>query len=111
MAKSTTENPADKGGEEPVETVSQVAVEEAGIQRASVVNATHVQYVGGAHIAEITAAQWRQVGVDGQEKVVWDKTKFRGDRVAITDLQPGALEYLDQFDDRFRLVDANGRKV
>lgn len=113
MAKSTTENPAERGGgdEVAVETVSTATVEAAGIERASIVAATHVQYIGTAHVAEITGAQWKAAGVEGQGKTVWDKRVFRGDRVAVADLSPGAIEYLDQFDDRFRFVDASGKRV
>lgn len=115
MAKSTTENPAERGGDEVrVETtVAEVAPEvPEQVERASVVNATHVKYVGPAHVAEITAAQWKGAGVeDGQKKVVFDKRKFRGEFLPITELTPQAIEFLDRFDSRFVLVDANGKRV
>lgn len=118
MAKSTTENPAESGNETDAEVVAEYVPpapepEPApAVERASIVNATHVKYVGSAHVAEITAAQWKQAGVeDGQGKVVWDRRKFRGDLVKLDELSPQALEYLDQFDSRFALVDSNGKRV
>lgn len=113
MAKSTTENPADKAttDEVYVETIDEGAAQEAGIERASIVRATHVKYVGGAHVAEITAAQWRAVGIQDQGKVLFDTRVFRGDRVAIGDLTPGAIEYFEVADDRFVFVDETGKRV
>lgn len=110
MAKSTTENPADRGEEVPVMTAT--TVEEVAPQLVrSGKDPAFVQYVGGADVREIDAKSWSQVGVEDQGKVVWDKRKFRGDRLPIDKFSMGALEYMLQFDGGFRLLDEDGKAV
>lgn len=118
MAKrSTSENPAeqvdapDTEQVSPPEPLSEEVAAAAGIERAKVVAATHVKYIGDAHIREISAAAWRQAGVNDQEKVVWDN-RYRGKNIVpITEFSAGALEYLDAIDGGFVLVDENGKRV
>lgn len=109
MAKSTTENPADREDEVPVMTAT--TAEEAAPQLASGKAPAFVQYIGTADVREIDAKSWSQVGVEDQGKVVWDKRKFRGDRLPIDKFSMGALEYMLQFDGGFRLLDEDGKAV
>jgi hypothetical protein len=115
--KSTTENPAEQTNAaeddqiSPPEPLDEETASLAGIERASVVNATHVMYVGMAHVREISTADWKQAGVNDQKKVVWDN-RYRGKNIVpITELSAGALEYLDAIDAGFVLVDENGKRV
>lgn len=108
MAKSTTENPAESGGgRDEAETLVAPAPKLDASGRTPV----WVQYVGGADVREIDAASWKNVDVNDQGKVVWDKRKFRGDRVPVEQLSAGALEYCVQFDSGFVLLDADGKKI
>ena len=104
MAKSTTENPAE-GTSVPEDPTPVKELVKAGSTPVA------VKYIGTADVREIDAAAWRNVGVEDQGKVVWDKRKFRGDRVPLDQLSAGAIEYCAQFDDGFALVDADGKLV
>ena len=64
-----------------------------------------VKYVGTADVREIDAASWKSVGVDGQHKVVWSKqNKFQ---VPAADLTPEAVQYLDEEESGFVVLDAD----
>lgn len=107
MAKSTPDNPAEHKAEDAPVTIEEAIPRLATSDKIP----AFVQYVGTAHVREIAALDWRNVGVEDQVKVVWDKRKFRGDRVAVSDLTPAAVEYCIQFDGGFRLLDEDGKVV
>ena len=63
-----------------------------------------VKYIGTADVREIDAASWKNVGADGQAKVVWDqKNKWS---VPVADLSKEAVKYLDEQDSGFVVADA-----
>lgn len=63
------------------------------------------KYVGTANRRKISAADWNSIGVEDQKQVVWDKdNKFT---VPVSDLQPGAVKYLDETDSGFVVTDAD----
>lgn len=95
-SKSTSENPAERGDDAPAQTVRPQHADDA----------SHVEYVGGAHVREISAADWKSVGADGQGKVSWDRRNQRTNRVALSDLSPEAVAYL-KTDSGFRFVKAD----
>lgn len=115
--KSTTENPAESGEGAVGEVVVDSAAEAAELDTPdSTVRKSDrlpfgVMYVGDAHIREISSADWKQVGVDGQNKVVWDNRVRGKNIVPLSELSQGAIEYCEQFDDGFVLVDENGKRV
>lgn len=111
--KSTTENPAEQNeaGEEQVSPPAQEGSDEgSALARASRMPAG-VKYIGDAHVREISAADWKNVGVDDQKKVVWDNRVRGKNIVLVSELSQEALEYLDRYDDGFVLVDENGKRV
>lgn len=59
------------------------------------------RYSGTRHIREIDASAWRQVGVEDQNKVVWDPSN---DHTA--DVSNAAAKHLLDKEDGFELVDA-----
>lgn len=58
-----------------------------------------VVYVGTADVREIDAASWRQVGVENQQKVVWDRA--HGFEIPADQLTPDAVRYCEERDDGF----------
>lgn len=114
--KSTSDNPAEGAvGDVTVDSDAEAAELETpnqGVRKADKVP-FGVMYVGDAHIREISAADWKQVGVDDQAKVVWDNRVRAGRKniVPLSELSQGAIEYCEQFDDGFVLVDENGKRV
>lgn len=63
-----------------------------------------VKYIGTADVREIDSAAWKNVGVEDQNKVVWDrKNQFT---VPVKDLQPGAVRYCDEDDEGFVVTEA-----
>lgn len=115
--KSTTENPAESGegavGEVVVDSdaeKSELETPEQNVRRSDRLP-VGVMYVGNAHIREIDAASWKQVGVNDQGKVVWDNRVRGKNIVPLSELSQGAVEYCEQFDDGFVLVDENGKRV
>jgi hypothetical protein len=107
MAKSTSENPADRGDGDQAATLEEAAPKLA----ASGKTPAFVQYVGTADVREIDAVGWHNIDVKDMKKVVWDKRKFRGDRLPIDQFTPAAVEYLIQFDGGFALLDEDGKRV
>lgn len=114
--RSTTENPAEKDGAVGDVTVDSAAEAEELESPAQNVRKSDkmpfgVMYVGDAHVREISAADWKQVGVEDQGKVVWDNRVRGKNIVPLSELSQGAIEYCEQFDDGFVLVDENGKRV
>ena len=117
--RSTTENPAERDDPAVGEAVVDSEAEKAELEtpernvRKSDRMPFGVMYVGTAHIREISAAAWKQAGVNDQEKVVWDNRNLPGRKniVPLSELSQGAIEYCEQFDDGFVLVDENGKRV
>jgi hypothetical protein len=115
--RTTSENPAeqetpDTDFQQPEEAADEQSPEPtSGLTRANVAAATHVAYVGLAHVREISAADWKNIGVEGQAKVVWDRRNPLKNRVPLSELTPDAVVYLDQMDDGFVLLDENGKRV
>lgn len=62
-----------------------------------------VKYVGTADVREIDAAAWKQVEVEDQGKVVWDKKNKWA--VPVSDLSEAAVRYLDENDSGFVIVE------
>lgn len=48
-----------------------------------------IQYTGLSHFREITAADWKSVGVEDQNKTVWER-----DAETVLDVSDAAAEYL-----------------
>mgnify|MGYP001009324035 CR=1 FL=1 len=61
-----------------------------------------IKYVGTADVREITKAQWANIGVDDQDKTVWDATN--GFTILEKDLSKKALAYFEK-DSGFKQVD------
>jgi formylmethanofuran dehydrogenase subunit D len=61
-----------------------------------------VRYEGLSDVIEIDKASWSRVGVEDQDKVVWDAKN--GHVVKQADLSKGALEFL-KTDGRFKIDD------
>ncbi len=57
-----------------------------------------VKYIGTSNFREITAADWKSVGVEGQETAVWDRddTRLRKGASQIVELNDAALAYLQE---------------
>lgn len=115
--RSTTENPAEReseavGGPAAGEVEDDELLESATPRLDTSGKApAFVQYIGTSDVREIDARAWANVDINDQKKVVWDKRRFRGDRVPIGDLSPAAVEYCIQFDGGFRLLDEDGKAV
>lgn len=71
----------------------------AGAQEQKVQSGQVVAYVGTADEVKISAADWKSIGVEDQKQVVWDSSNRH--QVPVSELAQGALNYLDQSDDRF----------
>lgn len=54
--------------------------------------ASEVKYTGGAGVREITQAQWKGAGVEGQKTTVWDASNDY--TLPTSDFSPEALEVL-----------------
>lgn len=80
------------------------AAAKAAAEAAAKTSEKVVVYVGTADVREIDAASWRNVGVEDQEKVVWNKANNWS--VPAKDLQAGAVKYADEADDGFVVKDA-----
>jgi hypothetical protein len=65
--------------------------------------------LGEGTLAEITAAQWGQVGVAAKRGHQWDLSNEW--RVPATDFSQEQLDYLAAHSKRFVLVDGEGQKV
>lgn len=50
-----------------------------------------VRYIGTSNIREITAADWKSIGVEGQKKVTWDR-----DKKEAHDISDEALAWLEE---------------
>lgn len=71
---------------------------------AEVASGKVVKYIGTADVREIDAAAWHNVGVEGQNKVVWNAgNKWE---VSVEDLTPEAVNYCDTNDTGFVITDA-----
>lgn len=53
-----------------------------------------VRYVGGADIREIDAQGWKNVGAEGQTKVVWDGKNDK--TISASELSPEALSFVSE---------------
>ena len=64
-----------------------------------------VEYVGSADVVKISAAQWRQAGIEADklEQVTWDASNRK--KVKVSDLSADQLEVL-RGDDRFKVPEA-----
>lgn len=80
----------------------------AGSQtKASADSAKVVKYVGTAHIREIDAAAWKSVGVEDQNKVVWNKANNW--TVSVQDLSDGAVAWMEENEDSLVLTTADAK--
>lgn len=77
-------------------TVEEPAAQEAQVEQV-------VKYVGGADERSISAADWRSIDVQDQDKVVWNARNRH--QVRVSELSKGALDYLAT-DSGFKLQDA-----
>lgn len=68
--KSTSEDP--KGTPENTETATTPADPKPESEPAAESKGGTIKYTGDAGIREITAAQWKGAGVEGQKDVKWD---------------------------------------
>lgn len=64
-----------------------------------------VKYIGTADRRVIAAKDWKAVGVNDQQQVVWDRSNLF--TVPVADLKEGAVEYLDKVDAGFVVTDAD----
>jgi hypothetical protein len=64
-----------------------------------------IKYVGTAHVREIDAAAWKSVGVEGQNKVVWDEKNNW--TVSVQDLTDAAVAWMDENEETLVLADAD----
>lgn len=55
---------------------------------------SEVKYTGGAGVRQITKAQWKAAGVEGQETVTWDATNDY--TLPASDFSAGALKVLER---------------
>lgn len=64
-----------------------------------------VKYTGTSDVRAISKADWKAIGIDDQEGVVWD---WRNDwAVPVSDLSEGALNYVKNVDDTgLKIIDA-----
>lgn len=62
-----------------------------------------VEYVGTAHVRKITAADWKQAGVEDQGAVTWDRSNRH--KVKASELSSAALEVLRE-DSGFKVPEA-----
>lgn len=63
-----------------------------------------VKYIGTADVREIDAASWRNVGIEDQNKVVWNRANKWS--VPVSELTEAAVKYADEDDDGFVVQDA-----
>lgn len=71
---------------------------------------TRQPMLGEGTLAEITAAQWSQVGVSAKRGHRWDLSN--GWRIPATDFTQEQIDYLLTYSSRrFELVDSKGQKV
>lgn len=63
-----------------------------------------VKYIGTSDIRSIDAESWKNVGVDDQNKVVWNRGN--GWSIHVADLSKSAVAYLDKDDDGFVVQEA-----
>jgi predicted sulfurtransferase len=65
-----------------------------------------VKYTGMSDVRVVEKNDWKAIGIDDQDTVVWD---WRNDwAVPVGDLSEGALNYAKNVDDELKIIDAEG---